>query len=113
MVQITSKEIKMPIMEISVVPLGTKTPSVSRYVADALKVLEREKNIKYQLTSMGTIIEADSLDELLDVAKKMHETTFAGGAQRVVTTIKIDERRDKKLSIEGKIKSVKGKISGI
>lgn len=113
MVQITFKEIKMPIMEISVVPLGTKTPSVSRYVADALKVLEREKNIKYQLTAMGTIIEADSLDELLDVAKKMHEATFAGGAQRVVTTIKIDERRDKDITIEGKTKSVKGKVSGI
>lgn len=101
------------IAEISVVPLGTKTPSVSKYVASALKILEKEKNIKYQLTAMGTIIEADSLDELLGVAKKMHEAVLSEGIKRVVTTIKIDERRDKKLTIEGKTKSVKEKLSGI
>ena len=46
----------MAIAEISVVPLGTKTPSVSQYVARAVKVLEQEKNIRYEMTAMGTII---------------------------------------------------------
>lgn len=101
------------IAEISVVPLGTQTPSVSKYVASALKILEKERNIKYQLTAMGTIIEADSLNELLNLAKKMHEAVFNEGVKRVVTTIKIDDRRDKKLTIEGKTKSVKEKMSGI
>ncbi|MCK5182241.1 MAG: MTH1187 family thiamine-binding protein, partial [Dehalococcoidia bacterium] len=47
----------MAIAEVSVVPLGTKTPSVSQYVARAIKVLEQEKDIKYETTAMGTIIE--------------------------------------------------------
>ena len=99
----------MAIVEISVIPLGTKTPSVSRYVADALKTLEKEKDIKYELTSMGTIIEGD-LEKVLDLAKKMHEAVFDKEVSRVITIIKIDDRRDKPLSIEGKVKSVQEKL---
>lgn len=100
----------MAIIEISVIPLGTKTPSVSKYVADVLKILEKEKGIKYELTSMGTIIEGD-LERVLGLAKRMHEAVFDKEVLRVITTIKIDDRRDKPLSIEGKIKSVKEKLS--
>jgi len=96
----------MPIMEISIVPLGTKTPSVSKYIVRVLKVLKNEKNIKYQLTAMGTIIEASSLDKLLAIAKRMHKTVLNSDVNRIVTTIKIDDRRDKSLTIEGKLKSI-------
>ena len=84
----------MAIVELSVVPLGTKTPSVSQYVARAIKVLEKEKDIKYEITAMGTIIEGD-LDRILAVVRKMHEGTFGDGVARVLTTVKIDDRRDK------------------
>jgi len=46
----------MTIAEISIIPLGTKTASVSKYVAAAVKSLQQEKNHKYELTAMGTII---------------------------------------------------------
>jgi len=59
---------------------------------------------------MGTVIEADSLNKLLEVAKKMHEAVLSGEIKRVVTSIKIDDRKDKKLSMLGKIKSVKNKL---
>ena len=84
----------MALVEISVIPLGTPTPSVSQYVARAVKVLEGEKDIKYELTAMGTIIEGD-LERVLTLARKMHEAVFNAGVMRVVTTIKIDDRRDK------------------
>lgn len=96
----------MPIMEINIIPLGTKTPSVSKYIADALRILEKEKNIIYKLTAMGTIIQADSLDLLLTLAKKMHQAVLGEKIKRVVTTIKIDDRKDKKISIEEKVRSV-------
>ncbi len=99
----------MAIAEISVVPLGTGTPSVSRYVARALRVLEGEKDIKYELTAMGTIIEGD-LERLLNLAAKMHQSAFDAGAMRVVTTVKIDERRDKPSSITGKVAAVKREL---
>ena len=100
----------MPVMEISVVPLGTGDASVSSYIAGALEALKGEKGIRYELTSMGTILEAESSERLLKAARKMHESLFAAGAARVVTSIKIDERRDKPLSIDGKVKAVKDKL---
>ena len=73
----------MPIMEINIIPLGTKTPSVSKYIADALRVLGKEKNIIYELTAMGTIVETDSLDLLLTLAKKMHRAVSRGERRAV------------------------------
>jgi uncharacterized protein (TIGR00106 family) len=99
----------MAIAEISVVPLGTKTPSVSQYVARAVKVLEREKGIKYEMTAMGTIIEGD-LDRILAVVKKMHEGAFGEGVARVVTVIEIDDRRDKAQGMKEKLDSLKKKL---
>lgn len=100
----------MPIVEISIVPVGTEKPSVSKYVTDALEVLKKEKDIKYQLTPMGTVIEADSLKRLLDIARKMHNAVLKREVKRVVTTIKIDDRTNKRLSMVGKIRSVKNKM---
>lgn len=95
----------MTLAEITVIPSGTKSPSVSKYVAGAVKILQQEKGIEYEITSMGTILEAD-LDTILVVARKMHEAAFAGGVQRVMTLLKIDDRRDKALSMRGKVESL-------
>ncbi len=72
----------MVIAEVSVVPIGTKTPSVSEYVAKAIKVLREEKGVKYQLTAMGTLVESE-LDEVLEAAKEMHECLFDEDVKRV------------------------------
>jgi len=101
---------KMVIAEISVVPIGTCTPSVSQYVAKAIGVLGQEKNIKYQLTGMGTILEGQ-LAAVLEAVRKMHEAVFGDQIQRVVTTIRIDDRRDRESSVEHKIQSVVRKLA--
>lgn len=95
-------------MEISVVPVGTGSPSLSPWVADCLKVLE-EHGVKYELTPMGTQVEGP-VELLLEIARKMHEVPFRKGALRVVTTIKIDDRRDKELTLEGKRRAVMEKL---
>jgi len=99
----------MAILEVSVNPLGTGTSSVSQYVARAVKVLEGEKGIKYELTSMGTIVEGD-LEQLLALVQKMHEAVFAAGVMRVVTVAKIDDRRDKSTTMSGKMESLKREL---
>jgi uncharacterized protein (TIGR00106 family) len=101
----------MAIAEVSVVPLGTKTPSVSQYVAKAVRILEREKDLKYQTTAMGTIVEGD-LNRILTVVKKMHEGVFGEGVVRVLTTVKIDDRRDKAQTMKAKVDSVREKLQG-
>ena len=99
----------MAMIEVSIVPVGTPTPSVSQYVAGAVRILQGEKDIKYELTPMGTIIEGD-LEQLLTLVRKMHQSTFDAGAMRVVTTVKIDERRDKPSSISGKVEAVRREL---
>ena len=99
----------MAIAEVSVVPVGTKTASLSTYVAGVLKALENE-GAKYQLTPMGTIVEGD-MEEILRLVGKIHGAAFGEGVERVVTAIKIDDRRDKPLTSEGKIRSAQEKLA--
>ena len=99
----------MAIVEVVVVPLGTATPSLSKYVANVEKVLDSFKDLKHTLTPMSTVIEGD-LDTILKAVRKMHEIPFGMGIQRVATRIHIDDRRDKELTMDGKIQSVKEKL---
>ncbi len=99
----------MAVAEISVVPIGTGSPSISGDVAAAVGLLRSEKRLKYQLTSMGTIIEGDVKD-ILRVAGRMHRAVLDGGARRGLTNIKIDDRGDKALTMRGKVESVKRKL---
>lgn len=101
----------MAIVEISVVPLGIGSAGISRYVAGCLKVLQEEKDLSFQLTPMGTVIEGD-LDLIFKVIRKMHEVPFSSGAPRVLTTIRVDDRRDKEITMSGKVSSVEKKLSG-
>lgn len=100
----------MAIVEVSITPLATPTPSVSEYVAGCLKVL-RGSGLKHQLTPMGTIIEGD-IEAIFDVIHKMHEEPFLQGAVRVSTLIKIDDRRDRDShTMEGKVQSVQARLT--
>ncbi len=96
----------MAIMDITVIPTG-KT-SVSDIVAEILKVI-RESGLKHELTAMGTIVEGE-IDELLRLAGRAHSVPFDMGVQRVVTIIKIDDRKDKPNTIERKVKAVMDKL---
>jgi len=100
---------QMAVVQVSIVPLGTRTTSISRYVARALKVLQAQKEVKYKLTPMGTVLEGD-LDKVLSVVRKMHEKGFDKDVRRVLTTVAIDDRRDKEATMESKVKSVEGKL---
>ncbi len=98
----------MAVVFVTITPIGTATPSVSKYVAGVEKIL-RGTGLVNQLTAMGTIIEGD-LDEILKVVRRMHEYPFTQGAVRVSTLIKIDDRRDKEHTIAGKLRSVEDKL---
>jgi len=82
----------MAIAEISIVPIGTETTSVSAFVAGAVTTL-KDSGLSYQLTPMGTIVEG-TLEQVMAVCTRMHASAFTSGAQRVYTTIKLDDRRD-------------------
>ncbi|MFP4005722.1 MAG: MTH1187 family thiamine-binding protein [Candidatus Hadarchaeia archaeon] len=98
----------MAVVEVTVIPIGTKGPSLSKYVSRAVEIAE-DSDVSQELTPSGTILEGD-LGDVLKVVRKMHESVFNDEISRVVTNIEIDDRRDKKLSMEGKKNSVKRKL---
>ncbi|WP_123040563.1 MTH1187 family thiamine-binding protein [Cohnella candidum] len=102
----------MAIAQVTIVPIGTGSTSLSDYVADLFRVLEQEAaGLRYELTPMSTIIEGE-LDDILRVIRHMHEAPFLQGALRVSTSITIDDRRDKKGSMQQKLESVERKLGG-
>ncbi|WP_433743131.1 MTH1187 family thiamine-binding protein [Falsibacillus pallidus] len=102
----------MAIADVTVIPIGTETPSISQYVADLqniLKQYEEKGKIRFQLTPMNTLIEGE-LPVLFEVIQKIHEAPFNKGLKRVATNIRIDDRRDKERRMEDKVESVKSKM---
>ena len=96
-------------VELTVIPIGTSNTSLSNYVAAAVSALD-SSGIKYELTGMGTLLESDDLNEIFKAITSAHEAVFKSGAERVATSIKIDERRDKNRTITDKVSSVNEKL---
>ena len=78
-------------MEIAIYPLGTDNASITKEVSKVFKVLDN-CDLKYQITTMGTIIEG-TLDELFALARELHEAVLSDSVKRVITTIKLDDKR--------------------
>ncbi len=78
-------------MEIAVYPLGTGDSSISREVSRIFDVLDT-CNLTFNVTPLGTIVEG-SPGELFELAQRLHEIVFSDTVKRVVTVMKIDERR--------------------
>ena len=95
--------------ELTIVPVGTCGTSISKYVAAAMSALD-EKGVKYELTGMGTLIEADNPEKLFSAIRAAHESIFKEGAKRVETHVKIDDRRDIDKTMKEKVGSVEHKM---
>ncbi|MFQ5781487.1 MAG: MTH1187 family thiamine-binding protein [Nitrosopumilus sp.] len=93
--------------EISVYPMATKTTSASFYIAKAIESIQNIENLRYEINSMGTVLESDNIDVIYLAAKKMLEVVHNLGIDRVEVVVKIDSRRDKQLKMEEKLDSIK------
>lgn len=96
------------VAEIFVTPLGTGESTIREYVR-AILPLVRASGLSHQLTAMGTLVEGP-LDEVLALVRALHTATFDAhdGTDRVVTHVRIDERRGEPLSLEGKVRGALG-----
>jgi uncharacterized protein (TIGR00106 family) len=80
-------------------------PSISTYVKAAIKVIEAS-GLKYQVTPMGTVMEAEDLESIFRVAEQAEEAVHDMGARRISITLKIDCRYDREISMDSKMRSV-------
>jgi len=92
--------------EFSVVPLG-KGESVSQYVAECIKIVE-SSGLDYRLNPMGTVLEGE-YDQVMSVIRSCHARVMEM-SDRVITSIKIDDRKGRKDMLDGKIQSVQKKL---
>jgi len=92
------------VADIAIMPVGEGT-SLSKYVKRAVEEL-RKTGLKVDVGAMSTSIEAQSTEQIFKAFEKAKEALFEMGAKRVYATIRIDERRDKKISIESKKSAV-------
>jgi len=95
----------MAIATVTVVPLGTADPSLSAYIREVIQAAEAAAGVKVLVGPNGTTLEGE-LDAVFAAVRAMHEIPFAAGARRVMTLVNVDDRRDKALTIEGKLKAV-------
>jgi uncharacterized protein (TIGR00106 family) len=91
--------------------MATRTTSASFYIAKAIESIQNIENLRYEINSMGTVLESDSIDIIYEASKKMMETVHNLGIARVEIVIKVDSRRDKHVKMEEKIDSIKKQLS--
>jgi len=94
----------MIISQLSIAPVG-KDISLSKYVKIVIDIL-RKNNIKFETNAMATVIETKDLETLFKAVEEAHNAIIKSGAKRVITELKIDDRRDTKVTIKSKLKSV-------
>ena len=92
--------------EISIYPIGTSNTSASFYIAKGIESIQNLEGIRYQINSMGTVLESENIDKIYEASKVIMEVVHNLGVQRVEVILKIDSRRDKDKKMEEKIESI-------
>lgn len=91
----------MIVADFALVPMGSGT-SAGKYIRAVYEMLS-ESGIDFLPGPMTTSIEAQSFEEIFDIIKKSNEKLAEMGVKRVVTTVRIDYRLDKEISIDSKL----------
>ena len=98
-------------MEISIIPIGTSSTSISKEVAAAFDAIRKTKDIKTtKLTAMGTQIEANNMRAVLNAIDAAHQAVKSSGAKRLISTIRIAERIGASKTLEDEVDSVNEKF---
>ncbi|WP_419677685.1 thiamine-binding protein [Aliarcobacter lanthieri] len=96
------------LMSLAMFPTNT-TGSKSKEVSEILNII-KDSGLKYQLTSMCTIVEAETLKELLDLVNLCYLKLEKLGCNRVYAVVNFDIRTNGENRIESKISSVEKNI---
>ena len=94
----------MVIAQISIAPVG-KEVDLSEYVKEAIKIFKKY-NVPYAINDMSTIVETEDIDTLFSLVKDAHNAVFKKDVKRVITEIKIDDRKDKIVRLGEKSASI-------
>lgn len=88
-----------------------KGETVSQYVSKIIKMIA-ESGYSYQLTSMGTIVETDTVKEALELVENSYKV-LEPFSKRIYTTLKMDIRAGQSNRIKTKIESIEKQIGKV
>jgi len=91
----------MIVADFTIIPMGTGT-GASQYV-QAVHELLRRSGIKFVAGPMSTAVEAGSFEQLFEVIEEANKKLADMGVQRIITSIHIDYRLDKDVTIKSKL----------
>jgi uncharacterized protein (TIGR00106 family) len=94
----------MIISQLSIAPIG-RDVSVSKHVKKVIDLINKY-DVRSKTNAMATVIETKDLETLFKIVQSAHMTMVNSGAERVITELKIDDRRDKNATIESKLKAI-------
>jgi uncharacterized protein (TIGR00106 family) len=103
---------RVVVAEISLVPLTKGKVSMSDEIAVAFKAIKKTKGLKVTLTGMGTQVESTNLKTILNAVEAAHKAVKKVGASRIISTIRIDQRLDKRHTLEDRVQAVTKKLDG-
>lgn len=94
----------MVIADIAVMPLVPAVSEEELYKqVDAAIDYIKKSGLKYEIGAMSTTVEGE-YDEIFDLIKKVHRIPFDVGSERVITVVRIDEKKGG-LTIDDKLKN--------
>ena len=92
------------VADISIIPIGEDV-SVSKYVKVAINEL-RKTGLKVEIGAMSATLEAENITDIFKAVERAREEVFSMGVKRLYIILRVDERRDKPISIESKKKAI-------
>ncbi len=99
----------MAVMDVRIVPVGGEGGGMRVLVARAYRVAQAS-GLRHELTPTATVLEGE-VGALLETARRMHAAVLDAGAERVVTSIHLDERPDAPVSMGRLVASVMEEIA--
>lgn len=99
------------LLELSMFPTD-KNESKSKEVSEVIRII-RDSGVTYQLTSMATIIETETIGEALSLVEKCYLKLEELGCNRVFSTLKFDIRKGHENRLKTKINSVENYIGEV
>ena len=100
------------VAEFSIHPIGAGT-SVGRHVKEAVQALSRIPGLTFDVTPMSSVLEAGNIGTILEAVEVSHRALRSMGAERISSSLRIDERLDKRRVMSDKTRGLKRLTSAV
>jgi uncharacterized protein (TIGR00106 family) len=94
------------VAEFSIRPIGAGT-SVGRHIRAAVRALSKVPGLTFDVTPMSSVLEAENIGTILQAVEASHRAPRSMGAKRISSSLRIDERLDKRRKMSDKTRGLR------